>query len=416
MSQLNFIARLLEIKDSNINFFKVEDLRTVRSGVIYHFKAIYARLSYQLSHCLHCGFASLIKNGTTLTKLRLPTLNGPMILLYLRKQRYFCKSCQTTCGANTPIVEKNHSLTRGLKSAVVKLAKQSLPVTTIAKLVGISPSSVTRILYHDFQRPQRLAKLPEHLCFDEFKSVARSYSFIAIDAKKHNLISILDDRLSKNICAYFENRYSLEERSAVKSVVIDLNANYQLFIRRLFPHAKIIIDRFHIVQLVNRAFDQLRVTILKQQSDKHSRIYKALKINWRLFHKDTEKINRSKTQYFRGHNEYMTQQNLIDLGLSTNSKLKYTYETAHQIQEAIKKQDSKKLRQVLTNYQKQQSPMDTSITILKKNLKYVSNSCESTLSNGPIEGINRKIKALKRICYGFKNMDHFYARTLLIVK
>lgn len=383
---------------------------------LYFLILVEHKIQYQFSRCPHCGFASLIKNGTTLTKLRLPTLNGPMILLYLRKQRYFCKSCQTTCGANTPIVEKNHSLTRGLKSAVVKLAKQSLPVTTIAKLVGISPSSVTRILYHDFQRPQRLAKLPEHLCFDEFKSVARSYSFIAIDAKKHNLISILDDRLSKNICAYFENRYSLEERSAVKSVVIDLNANYQLFIRRLFPHAKIIIDRFHIVQLVNRAFDQLRVTILKQQSDKHSRIYKALKINWRLFHQDTEKINRSKTQYFRGLNEYMTQQNLIDLGLSTNSKLKYTYETAHQIQEAIKKQDSKKLRQVLTNYQKQQSPMDTSITTLKKNLKYVSNSCESPLSNGPIEGINRKIKALKRICYGFKNMDHFYARILLIVK
>ncbi|MBE4710523.1 hypothetical protein EFM26_11080 [Limosilactobacillus fermentum] len=48
--------------------------------------------------------------------------------------------------------------------------------------------------------------------------------------------------------------------------------------------------------------------------------------------------------------------------------------------------------------------------------KYVSNSCESAFSNGPIEGINRKIKALKRICYGFKNMDHFYARILLIVK
>ncbi len=93
-----------------------------------------------------------------------------MILLYLRKQRYFCKSCQTTCGANTPIVEKNHSLTRGLKSAVFKLAQQSLPVTTIAKIVGISPSLVARILYHDFQRPQRLAKLPEHLYFDEFKS------------------------------------------------------------------------------------------------------------------------------------------------------------------------------------------------------------------------------------------------------
>jgi transposase len=175
MSQLNSIAQLLEIKDPNIKFFKVEDLRTTKNSVVYHFKVIHARLSYQLFHCPHCGFTSLIKNGTTLTKLRLPTLNGPMILMYLRKQRYFCKSCQITCGANTPIVEKNHSLTRGLKSAVVKLAKQSLPVTMIAKLVGISPSSVTRISYHDFQRPQRLAKLPERLCFDEFKSVGRSY-------------------------------------------------------------------------------------------------------------------------------------------------------------------------------------------------------------------------------------------------
>jgi hypothetical protein len=35
----------------------------------------------------------------------------------------------------------------------------------------------------------------------------------------------------------------------------------------------------------------------------------------------------------------MTQQNLIDLGLSASSKLKYTYETAHQIQETIKKQN-----------------------------------------------------------------------------
>ncbi|WP_162255797.1 transposase, partial [Liquorilactobacillus vini] len=256
---------------SNINFFKVEDLRTVRSGVVYHFKVIHARLSYQLFRCPHCGFPSLIKNGTTLTKLRLTTLNGPMILLYLRKQRYFCKSCQTTYGAKTPIVEKNHSLTRGLKSAVFKLAKQSLPVTTIAKIVGISASSVERILYHDFQRPQRLAKLPEHLCFDEFKSVAKLYSFIALNAKSHNLISILDDRLSKNICAYFENRYSLNERLKVKSVVIDLNANYQIFIKRLFPNAQIVIDRFHIIQLVNRAFDQLRVTTLKQLNDKHSR-------------------------------------------------------------------------------------------------------------------------------------------------
>ncbi|WP_152537273.1 transposase family protein [Liquorilactobacillus sucicola] len=112
MSQSNFIAQLLEIKDPNIKFSKVEDLKPTKKGIVFHFKVVHARLSYQLFHCLNCGFESLIKNGITLTKLRLTTLNGPMILMYLRKQRYFCKSCQITCGAHTPIVEKNHSYNR----------------------------------------------------------------------------------------------------------------------------------------------------------------------------------------------------------------------------------------------------------------------------------------------------------------
>ena len=43
------------------------------------------------------------------------------------------------------------------------------------------------------------------------------------------------------------NRYTNREKSAVKSVVVDLDAQYIKFIKALFPNAQIIIDRFHIV-------------------------------------------------------------------------------------------------------------------------------------------------------------------------
>ena len=46
------------------------------------------------------------------------------------------------------------------------------------------------------------------------------------------------------------NRYTNRERAAVKSVVVDLNAQY---IKALFSNARIIIGHFHIVQLVERA-------------------------------------------------------------------------------------------------------------------------------------------------------------------
>ena len=56
--------------------------------------------------------------------------------------------------------------------------------------------------------------------------------------------------MTKTIRENFMNRYTNRERAAVKSVVVDLNAQY---IKALFPNARIIIDRFHIVQLVGRA-------------------------------------------------------------------------------------------------------------------------------------------------------------------
>ena len=50
-------------------------------------------------------------------------------------------------------------------------------------------------------------------------------------------------------------------------------------------------------------------------------------------------------------------------------------------------------------------------------LPYIQNTCEyPTRTNGPIEGINNKIKVLKRNAYGFRNYYHFRNRTILITK
>ena len=83
------------------------------------------------------------------------------------------------------------------------------------------------------------------------------------------------------------NRYTNRERAAVKSVVVDLNAQYIKFIKALFPNSWIIIDRFHIVQLVGRALGNARISLMKKMNDCHCREYKILKAHWRLFHKDS---------------------------------------------------------------------------------------------------------------------------------
>lgn len=54
--------------------------------------------------------------------------------------------------------------------------------------------------------------------------------------------------------------------------------------------------------------------------------------------------------------------------------------------------------------------MDTTIQTLRHNIKFVLNSAKFDYSNGPLEGINCKIKTLKRTCYGFAKRKFFFLR------
>lgn len=107
-------------------------------------------------------------------------------------------------------------------------------------------------------------------------------------------------------------------------------------------------------------------------------------------------------------------QNVIDLGTDQSQVFKQTYETYQQIESAIQNHSSKELRESLLGYKKNNTAMDKSINTLRKNIKYVSNSCTMPYSNGPLEGTIGKIKKLKRNCYGFRNLNHLLKRTTLI--
>ena len=206
------------------------------------------------------------------------------------------------------------------------------------------------------------------------------------------------------------NRCTNRERAAVKSVVVDLNAQY---IKALFPNARIIIDRFHIVQLVGRALGNARISLMKKMNDCHCREYKILKAHWRLFHKDSADLEAARSVYLRGVNEYMTQQNALDLIVKNHPQFEKVYDAYQDVSNALKGK-RERLIAVLENYRRSGQNMDTVISTLKNNMAAVLNSVEYDFSNGPVEGINRRIKSLKRSCFGFRNLDNFRKRIALI--
>ena len=58
---------------------------------------------------------------------------------------------------------------------------------------------------------------------------------------------------------------------------MDMNASYPYEIKKIFPNAEIIIDRFHIIQQMSHALNHKRIQIMKRPRNKESRYYTKLK-------------------------------------------------------------------------------------------------------------------------------------------
>ena len=133
--------------------------------------------------------------------------------------------------------------------------------------------------------------LPEHLMMDEFKSVkyvTGKMSFIYADAISHRIVDVVADRKLNSLKHFY--RYSLKLRQSAKTVTIDMYTPYMSLIKELFPKAKIILDRFHIVQSLNRALNMSRVSIMNQFRNTHRPLYNKYKAFWKLFLKPRESL------------------------------------------------------------------------------------------------------------------------------
>lgn len=103
-------------------------------------------------------------------------------------------------------------------------------------------------------------------------------------------------------------------RSLVRTVSWNLNSYYVDLIKRLFPNAKIIIDRFHIVQMLNRAVNSMR-TDLVNRFDHSSKNYRLFKRNWKLFLKRYDDLNYTHQFYERSQRKWVTSERLVAQGL-----------------------------------------------------------------------------------------------------
>jgi transposase len=222
-------------------------------------------------------------------------------------------------------------------------------------------------------------------------------------------LNIVEDRRLNSLLSYF-SYYTNEARSSVKFVVIDMYSPYITLIKKMFPNASIIIDKFHLTQLISRSLNKTRIMIMK--NDKKN--YNKFKRYWKLILKSRDKLDRSSWKKFTCFDHLMTEVDVVDYLVNSNEELKNTYHVYQDLLYSFKNNDFKVLEASLNNnYGNISDYMKTSIKTLNSFIPYIKNTFSNNYHNGYIEGNNNFIKVLKRIDFGFRSFRRFKARIMI---
>lgn len=356
----NNTRKILGLTDENIIFsedwLKDAKIKGVTAQVIQ------GKLTYKPLSCKKCGHKNhgqIVKNGTKQTRTQMPVFRNMLTYLELKRSRFLCRDCGKTFVAETSIVAPNDHFSRALKQQIILELAQVSSRKSIAQRYFVSDVSILRI-------QEELAKA----------------------------------------------------RLSVRYLVMDMNASYQQLIKLVFPNAQVVTDRFHIVQQITRSLNQLRIKKMNSfnnSSSEDKKKYRRLKRYWKLLLKDSDSLDNREPSYHPLFKRHLYAQDIIDELLGYDEQLKLAYEAVQLLHYYRKKKDSDGFFSVIQTLDKHLPKwFRKKLCFLNKHKQGIQNAFTLSYSNGVTEGLNNKIKLIKRVSYGYRNFYHLRDRIYII--
>lgn len=402
MEQLYHTTQLVGIKDKNITLNKVLKHKT-------HIEMI-ATLDYAPGNCNHCQGKQIKYDFQKPSKIPFLEVAGFPSLIRLKKRRFQCKNCRKVTVSETSLVQKNCQISEPLRQKVAQALVNRQALTHIAQDLAISTSTVHRKL-KEFTFKEDFSRLPEILSIDEFSYQKGKLAFIAQDFETKKIITILENRTQITIRNHFF-RYSKEARNSVKVVTVDMSGSYIPMIPKLFPKAKIVIDRFHIVQHMSRALNHTRIQLMTQ-FDKKSLEYRALKYYWKSVLKDSRKLSLNSFRS-RTFGETLTPKECLTEIFHLVPELKGYYDLYQLLLFHLQEKNADYFFDLIEEALPHlNQTFKTALRTILHHKQHVINAIELPYSNAKLEATNKLIKDIKRNAFGFRNFDNFKKRIFI---
>ncbi len=444
----DFITQLLNMEDSLV---KVDNIETDLTEKV---KYVHISTKPVPAFCEKCGSRMHSKGHDIRKPVHSMLQDGFKLVLVYKQRRWKCTNpdCAFSCYEKISFLKKNRRCTDLVDMMIVDSFRDiRLTASQIAQKFHVSDTAAI----YTFMRYVDMKRLPltKAICIDEVHIGSQDcrYAVIIQDFITGEPIDMKQSRKDSVMQPYLLS-IPKKERLKVEFLVSDMFNAYISYAGKYFPNAVSVVDSFHVVQMINsklktymiskekefKARDKERERVLQLEKGNpglhlpmSDEVYLYGRCRWVILkNRDTltcqipHKPDRH-FRYFMDIYDYEEKFRKTDPQLMLMRDLKEEYIQFNSRNSGNRDNAEKELPLLIDKYLS--SGVDEFADIarsLKKYYEPILNSFitlertgskgpyHSRLSNGPMEGLNRKPKDMKRICRGFDNFEHLRNRFL----
>lgn len=346
--------------------------------------------------CPNCGCRHLVKNGCRMRDFIGLPVGGKKVIIRMKVQRYKCKNkvCDYDCQEHIPFATGSCGYTHRFAKYVVGLLK-AMTLKDAANLLGVTWDTIKEIHSRHLEYHYAPPSLDGVDCIgiDEFAvRKGHIYKTMVVDLRSGRILHVGEGKGADALKGFWKRikRKGID----IKYVATDLSAAFISSVYEHCPNAVHAFDHFHVVKLMNEKLDDVRRVQYNMEKDINKR--KVLKGTRYLL------LGNGKDIFDK---EYKTR---LDNALDMNKPLSQAYYLKEQLRESWTQVNKEEAEKVMLDWVSQAKEskvprlMKMAATIMAHRTGILA-WYDCHISTGKVEGINNKIKIMKRNDYGFRN-------------
>jgi transposase len=354
--------------------------------------------------CSLCGRRSTSVHDTTLRRIRdLPILDWDVVLTVPRR-RLWCAHCGGPHLEALDWLSPHRRVTHRLEEAIGRLSRM-MPLKQVAAFYGVgwhTVKAIDKALLHQQVTEPDWSQI-EYLGMDEFAlHKGHRYATVVVEPLRRQVLWVGTGRSREAIRPFFQS-LDVSTRQRIKAVVMDMNTAFDLEVRAHCPNAQVVYDLFHVVAKYGReVIDRVRV-------DEANRL--------RADRRARKVIKASRWLLLRNRENLRTPEQAVHLDelLAANRALMTVYVLKEDLKRLWRYRRAGHARRLWEGwYQRAMesgiAPLMKFAKRLKPYLEGILAHCHHPLHTSVLEGINNRIKVIKRMAYGFRDTEYFFLK------